>query len=230
MSASHDSRSRHDVPTTPAWVPALGVPLVLCVFLAVGLRLVRAQEPPTTQPAATEDIPADEAPAGTEPAPADTRSSDAGSGGIEPRREPSAAEILRELTSRAHRQPRPITLPNSPVRDRVTRVVPEALPENAIEPVEQTLLPDGYRIVDRPGRLVLQEDHFVFAFESRSQGTPERPIRLLPNRLLEDMEIVSAGGSKPVVFVISGEVTEYHGMNYLLVQKLLTRPELGNIK
>jgi hypothetical protein len=52
----------------------------------------------------------------------------------------------------------------------------------------------------------------------------------LPNRLLEDMEVASAGGSKSVVFIVSGELTEYHGANYLLVQKLLTKPNLGNLK
>jgi hypothetical protein len=91
-------------------------------------------------------------------------------------------------------------------------------------------LPDGYRIVDRPGRLVRQAEHWVFSFESRGRGAVEIPIRLLPNRLLEDMEVFSAGGTKPVVFVVSGEVTEYHNANYLLVQKLLTRPNLGNLE
>jgi hypothetical protein len=32
------------------------------------------------------------------------------------------------------------------------------------------------------------------------------------------------------VFIVSGEVTEYHGVNYLLVQKLLIRPSMGNLR
>lgn len=105
-----------------------------------------------------------------------------------------------------------------------------ALPANAVAPVAPKLMPDGYRIVDRPGRLAREGDYWVFSAESRGRGAPDLPIRLLPNRLLEDMEIVSEGGTKEVVFIVSGELTEYHGVNYLLVQKLLTRPDLGNIK
>ena len=104
------------------------------------------------------------------------------------------------------------------------------MPPNAIAPPTPKLYPDGYRIVDRPGRLTREGDFYTFTFESRSEGIPELPIRLLPNRLLEDMEIVSEGGTKSVVFLISGELTEYHGVNYLLTQKLLTRPNLGNLK
>ncbi|HVP11521.1 MAG TPA: hypothetical protein VMV94_10080 [Phycisphaerae bacterium] len=104
------------------------------------------------------------------------------------------------------------------------------MPANAVGPVNPKLMPDGYRIVDRPGRLTREGDYWIFSFESRGRGETELPIRLLPNRLLEDMEMASSAGSKEVVFVVSGEVTEYHGVNYLLIQKLLTRPDLGNLK
>jgi hypothetical protein len=149
---------------------------------------------------------------------------------LEPPREPSASEILRELSREANVAPRPIVRPSTPGQVLRRTVDPAAVPPNAIVPVTPRLLPDGYRIVDRPGRLTREGDYYTFSFESRSQGTPELPIRLLPNRLLEDMEIVSAGGSRAVVFIISGEVTEYHSVNYLLVQKLLTRPDSGNLK
>jgi hypothetical protein len=78
--------------------------------------------------------------------------------------------------------------------------------------------------------LTREGDYYVFSIESRSDGPPEPPIRVLPNRLLEDMEIASAGGTISAVFLVSGELTAYHGVNYLLVQKLLTRPKLGNLK
>lgn len=152
-------------------------------------------------------------------------------GDLEPPREPSAADILRELTRPEDAPPKPVILPSQPGQTvRRTDVDPSAIPANAVAPIAPKLYPDGYRIVDRPGRLAREGDYYVFSFESRGRGEPELPIRLLPNRLLEDMEIVTAGGTKPVVFVISGELTEYHGVNYLLVQKLLTRPELGNLK
>ena len=149
---------------------------------------------------------------------------------VEPRREPSAAEILRELSRKGGEAPRPVVLPSEPGQNRQVVVEPKSLPVNAIAPVTQKLYPDGYRIVDRPGRLTREGDYYTFSFESRSQGPVEIPVRLLPNRLLEDMEIVSEGGSKPIVFILSGELTAYHGVNYLLVQKLLTRTDIGNLK
>ncbi|HKQ48791.1 MAG TPA: hypothetical protein VJZ71_12035 [Phycisphaerae bacterium] len=149
---------------------------------------------------------------------------------LEPPREPSPEEILKELSKQGDAAPRPVIPPSRPGQTVRKTVDPSALPPNTIAPPTPKLFPDGYRIVDRPGRLTREGDYYTFTFESRSQGTPELPIRLLPNRLLEDMEIVSEGGTKSVVFLISGELTEYHGVNYLLIQKLLTRPNLGNLK
>jgi len=126
--------------------------------------------------------------------------------------------------------PKRVVRPSLPGASTPPTLAREAVPRNAVVPVQPRLFPDGYRIVDRPGRLVREGDYYMFSFEARSETAAELPVRLLPNRLLEDMEVVSAGGTKPVVFVISGEFTEYHGTNYLLLQKLLTRPSLGNLK
>jgi len=148
----------------------------------------------------------------------------------EPPREASPAEILKRLQQDTRRLPRPVTHASNhgSLRRRVQAPNPDD--HNAIRPAAHKLLPDGSRIVDRPGRLTSEGEYFTFSFESRGRGAPELPIRLLPNRLLEDMEIASAGGTKNVVFVVSGEVTEYRGVNYLLVQKLLVRPNMGNFK
>jgi hypothetical protein len=148
---------------------------------------------------------------------------------VEPRREPTPSEVLERLMPREG-VARPIVRPSDPAAPRPTQLASHALPPNAVVPVQPRLLPDGYRLVDRPGRLQREGDFWVFAFESRSTAVVEPPLRLLPNRLLEDMEISSAGGTQPVVFLVSGEVTQYHGVNYLLVQKMLIRPETGNFK
>jgi len=148
---------------------------------------------------------------------------------MEPKHEPSPEDVLSTLTSKEGAAP-PIVRPNLPTMKRPTTIAPEGRPRNAIVPVDTKLLPDGYRLVDRPGRLQREGDYWVYAFESRSTQQVEPPMRLLPNRALEDMEITSAGGTRPVVFLVSGEVTEYHGVNYLLVQKLLIRPNLGNLR
>lgn len=154
---------------------------------------------------------------------------DAKSDDPEPRRTPSASDILKELQKESRREAKVITRATrfGGQRRRVHANVPRG---NAIQPAEAKLLPDGSRIVDRPGRLTREGDYFTFSFESRGQGAPELPMRLLPNRLLEDMEVFSSGGAEPIVFVVSGEITEYRGVNYLLIQKLLVRPSLGNLK
>jgi hypothetical protein len=162
--------------------------------------------------------------------PRKTESEKKTSSDLEPPREPTPEEILRELTRQSGAAPRPVIPPARPGQTVRRTVDASTLPPNAIAPPTPKLFPDGYRIVDRPGRLTREGDFYTFTFESRSEGIPELPIRLLPNRLLEDMEIVSEGGTKSVVFLISGELTEYHGVNYLLIQKLLTRPNLGNLK
>ena len=148
----------------------------------------------------------------------------------EPPRNASPAEILKRLQEDTRNLPRQVTRPTDHRSARRRVIAPNPDDRNAIQPADHKLLPDGSRIVDRPGRLTSEGEYFTFSFESRGQGAPEMPIRLLPNRLLEDMEIASAGGTKHIVFVVSGEVTEYRGVNYLLVQKLLARPSVGNFK
>lgn len=148
-----------------------------------------------------------------------------------PRRLQSGTDVLERLRRRQETTP---VIP--PVRQGVTRrevrttIAEGAIPDNALRPVDRKLLPDGSRIVDRAGRLTRDGDYLTFTFESRGEGPIEIPLRLLPNRLLEDMEMIAEGGRKSVVFVVSGEVTEYRGVNYLMLQKLLIRPELGNFR
>jgi hypothetical protein len=189
---------------------------LILVLLALATAMLAA-------PALSDDPPASNAPKAKAQA---TDPKD--QSGPEPRREPSASEILKKLTENA--PGRPIVQPVRPGQVRRETLAVEALPRNSLVPVTIKLLPDGYRLVDRPGRLAREADFFVFAFESRGQAEAEPPIRLLPNRLLEDVEAASQGGTVQVVFIVSGEVTEYHGVNYLLLQKVVQRPELGNLK
>lgn len=157
----------------------------------------------------------------------DTKNAKSSARDPEPRREPSYSEILKELQEESRKESRGVVHSGVPGKTAQKVQLPAG---NAIAPPSERLLPDGSRLVDRPGRLTRDGDHFVYSFESRSEGATERPIRLLPNRLLEDMEMYSENGLKPIVFIVSGEVTEYHGQNYLLIQKLLVRPDTGNIR
>ena len=149
----------------------------------------------------------------------------------EPRRRTSAADVLRELRQEVSKTPiiPPTTVGVQRSAPRTT-VSESAIPTNALRPVDRKLMPDGARIIDRAGRLTRDGDYLTFTFESRGEGPVEVPLRLLPNRLLEDMEVVAEGGRRSIVFVVSGEVTEYRGVNYLMLQKLLMRPDLGNFE
>lgn len=92
------------------------------------------------------------------------------------------------------------------------------------------LLPEGTFVVDRPGRLVREDEWWTFVFESADGSVRERPLLLLPNQQVELMEQTSASGTRSVVFIVSGEVTSYHGRNYLMVRKVLLRRETGNLR
>jgi hypothetical protein len=219
---------------TGTWA-VVGVTVIVGLTALLYAQSEDGQPAQSSQPATTQASPADPRPPPTsrpaiaeDAGPAESGAKVSGADPAPPR-EPSPSEILQALTKRAN-APARLVRPVTPGRNRRTIPSSEAIPRNAIRPPVPKLLPDGYRIVDRPGRLVREAEQWVFSFESRGRGAVEIPIRLLPNRLLEDMEVFSAAGTKPVVFVVSGEVTEYHSANYLLVQKLLTRPDLGNLE
>jgi hypothetical protein len=91
-----------------------------------------------------------------------------------------------------------------------------------------TRYPDGHILADRAGRLVRDGGWWVFTFEANSGKHEEPPMRLLPNRMLE-RAVFEVSGSPNIVFIISGEVTDFQGKNYLLLRKLLRRRDFGNI-
>jgi len=85
-------------------------------------------------------------------------------------------------------------------------------------------------LIDRLGRVLASSDTgWSLAFEDRGHNVDQRPIRLLPNRLLETAIALSGAGRQGIVFLISGEVTVYKSDNYLLLRKVLVRRDLGNL-
>ncbi len=91
-------------------------------------------------------------------------------------------------------------------------------------------LPDGYMLTDRAGRLGQEGEWWIFIFEADNQSYPEPPMKLLPNQTLERMVRESRGGLDAVVFVISGEVTDFKSENYILPRKVLRKRDLGNLR
>jgi hypothetical protein len=85
-------------------------------------------------------------------------------------------------------------------------------------------------LIDRPGRIIPGDTWWTFAFEDLGTEPDVEPVRLLPNRQLEAAIAQSGAGTEATVFVISGEITVYKGVNYLLLRKVLVRRDLGNFR
>jgi hypothetical protein len=94
----------------------------------------------------------------------------------------------------------------------------------------ERLLPEGDRISRRVGRLVLEGQWWTFAFESDHQDHPEPRLGVLPNLVLETMARTVESGSPGVVWVISGEVTEFRNRNYILIRDAQRRSAGGNLR
>lgn len=140
---------------------------------------------------------------------------------------PSAEQVLKGVLE-SHPQATPL-LPVEP--SRPVRSVAASRPVNPVqaEQERQELLREGYP-VKRTGRLTYDGTWWSLSPEGSGQSAePERPIRLLPNLVLETMEQASAGGSKPLIFTVTGNVTEYRGMNYLLAVNVTVKRDQGNL-
>ena len=160
---------------------------------------------PTIQPPAT-------APAthpATQPATASRPSADAALSNL--LKTPTAAPVVP-----------PATLPSAP------EVVPAATGAAPTQPAVNRLR-EGQPIWNRVGRLVKDDagHGYMFAFDADGKAMQDPPMALLPCRMLEQMEAASDLGTKPVKFRVSGQVTEYHSKNYLLVNFQQTVKELG---
>lgn len=89
------------------------------------------------------------------------------------------------------------------------------------------LLPDGSHLANRVGRLSKDGDDWRLVFEG---DATQASIVLLPNQMLERMVQRSGSSQTPIVFVVSGQVTEFMGENYLLATVAFERSESQNIK
>jgi hypothetical protein len=152
------------------------------------------------------------------PPPADEDNNKDGNSSTQPPAPPSAKDVMEFIKQRPRNEP--------------IQPTEETNPSRTVESQQQRLrarLMEGSMIIDRAGRLTKDGDWWAFSFESDSPEHPEPPIRLLPNRLLERMVRESDRGSDRIVYIISAEITEFEGMNYLLLDKLLRQRTMGNL-
>jgi len=126
-------------------------------------------------------------------------------------------------------------LKNAPANSAPAQSVDSSVPATpAVEGVAPNQPPiqrmhEGQFIWNRVGRIVKDEKsgQWLFAFESDGTEMQDPPLGLLPCRMLEAMENASEKGTKPVKFKISGQLTEYHNKNYLLVTFMQTVRDLN---
>lgn len=139
-------------------------------------------------------------------------------------RQPSPEDIIRQF-----QEQRPQVVPVLPSGQEDETAL-RAEHDESFADRRAARLPDGAMLVDRAGRVVREGEWWNFVFESDSEGYPEPPMKLLPNQALERMVRESRGGLDPVVFVVTGEVTDFRGDNYLLPRKVLRKRDLGNLQ
>ena len=83
---------------------------------------------------------------------------------------------------------------------------------------------EGTFIFDRVGRVERSAEGGLprFVFEADGQALRDPPVMLLPNlKLMIVEDTLDEAGSEGVRFRITGEVTEYNGRNYVLLQKVI---------
>ncbi len=152
------------------------------------------------------------------PAPADSSQDD-----VRTPKQPSAEDIIREFQKQ-----RPQNVPLAPVGQEDETIVSgvDASPEGTRK---APLLPDGSLLVDRAGRVVKEGQWWLFVFESDNESLLEPPMKLLPCQALERMVRESRGGVDSVIFIVTAEVTDFKGENYILPRKVMRKRNLGNL-
>lgn len=144
-------------------------------------------------------------------------------------REPTAEELIQDLLK--DRPLRAVAPPREPAATQTAPAEVSTGERTASGTAQENLLwPEETLIYDRLVRLVPTEGSWLMAFEDPGRQPTARPIRVLPNRLLETAIRLTGGGTRGVVLVVSGEVTTYRAGNYLLLRKVLIRHDNGNLR
>ena len=129
----------------------------------------------------------------------------------------SAEETLRQMLQPQGTAARPLT----PVPADAPPAVDETSGVNAVAPnaQPQRLMREGTLLLDRLGRLTRGDDGFELALAADGRAMTDPPLKLLPNRKLMQLEDRVQSSYRDLQVRVSGEVMEYRGRNYLLLQR-----------
>lgn len=130
--------------------------------------------------------------------------------------------MLRPSGARAAEPLQPSTAPGTMIDQTsgARALAPDAPPTHVLR--------EGDMIVNRTGRLTRSADgqQWEFTFDADGKTLQDPPLIILPNLKLMDMEEAVKSSRRDLRFRITGEVTEYRGRNYVLLQKVLVVPEV----
>lgn len=138
----------------------------------------------------------------------------------DPAREPLTAEEVLEKMKRAAPEDE---LVNFEADRRTSRILAESA-------TGRVLIPDGTPLTRRPGRIVPDHTGWVFTPESDHPDHPEASLTLLPCAHTERMIDIYQRDDAGLVFIVSGEITQYRGDNYLLPSMAVQRVGYTNFR
>jgi hypothetical protein len=141
--------------------------------------------------------------------------------------------------ARPRSNPPPIAPTRGPGGEPVTPANPQA-PDTSIPGLEDAdfriglspLRAEGTFLVEQRGSMLkLPTGERIFVFFKDTDGKRERPMVLVPCRELQQMEQMALERPAGAVFVVTGEVLAYAGVNYLLptVARVIDAPAAPDV-
>jgi hypothetical protein len=131
----------------------------------------------------------------------------------------SAEQMLRQMLQPPGQGAQPLKpLPDLPPAADATSGAGAVAPD--VPP--QRVLREGTLLLDRIGRLTPAADGKTFELTLEADGgngLADPPLVLLPNRRLMQLEDQVLNSYQDQKIRVSGEITEYRGRNYLLLQR-----------
>jgi hypothetical protein len=139
----------------------------------------------------------------------------------------SAEEMLTQLLRPTTQAAKPL----QPVADGGGGVINRTTGSGALAPGAERMyiLSEGTILIDRVGRLARAADgqNWELTLEADNRVMKDPPMLVLPNKMLTAMQLAVSSQSADLKFRISGELTEYNGRNYILIQKAAQIPDIA---